>query len=108
MGLAALAPITRDTHCANDLAPRTSAFALVFPVCNNVDVLTLFLLAIMSLTFLYATFHPETKTSSYFALTTFTERFTFGYDILYDGKESGNADYENKRTILLISSVACV
>ena len=23
--------ITRDTHCANDLAPRTSAFALVFP-----------------------------------------------------------------------------
>ena len=23
--------LTRDTHCANDLAPRTSAFALVFP-----------------------------------------------------------------------------
>ena len=22
---------TKDTHCANDLAPRTSAFALVFP-----------------------------------------------------------------------------
>ena len=38
-------------------------------VCNNVDVLTLFLLAIMSLTFLYATFHPETKTSPHFSLT---------------------------------------
>ena len=38
-------------------------------VCNNVEVLTLFLLAIMSLTFLYATFHPETKTSPHFALT---------------------------------------
>ena len=25
---------TRDTHCANDLAPRTSAFALVFPKCT--------------------------------------------------------------------------
>ena len=23
--------LTRDTHCANNLAPRTSAFALVFP-----------------------------------------------------------------------------
>ena len=23
--------LTRDTHCADDLAPRTSVFALVFP-----------------------------------------------------------------------------
>ena len=23
--------VTRDTHCAKDLAPRTSAFALIFP-----------------------------------------------------------------------------
>ena len=38
-------------------------------ICNNVDVLTLFLLAIMSLAFLYATFHPETKTSPHFTLT---------------------------------------
>ena len=25
---------TRNTHCANDLAPQTSAFALIFPKHN--------------------------------------------------------------------------
>ena len=46
-------------------------------ICSNVDMLTLFLLAIMSLTFLYATFHSESKSDPHFALTVTLLLLTF-------------------------------